>query len=182
MRNLSSEEEKLLEILEQRFEKNRARHKNLKWRDVESRLKTGNALKILAAMEETGGEPDAIGIDKPSGSIIYCDCSPESPSGRRSLCYDKQAFDSRKQHKPLGDAVEIAQKIGIEILSEEQYKMLQELGPFDQKTSSWLRTPAEVRNKGGALFGDFRYGRTFIYHNGAQSYYAARGFRGIVLV
>ena len=174
----ASERDKLLATLEARFEKNKARHKGIEWAAVEARLEdNADALESLRAMEATGGEPDVIAADK-SGRITFCDCSAESPSGRRSLCYDKKALDARKEAKPGGSAVEMAGKMGIELLTEEQYRELQKLGEFDVKTSSWVETPPDVRALGGALFCDRRYGKVFVYHNGAQSYYAARGFRG----
>jgi hypothetical protein len=174
--------QQLIETLKSRFEKNPKRHKGITWDDVHSRLeRNAPALKSLAAMEDTGGEPDVIGRDK-SGQIIFCDCSAESPSGRRSLCFDREALDARKEAKPSGSAMEKAAEMGIEMLSEEQYRELQKLGEFDLKTSSWVQTPDDVRYRGGALFCDRRYGRVFLYHNGAQSYYAARGFRGRLLV
>ena len=169
----------LLAILSSRFEKNKSRHKGMAWAEVRARLESHpGKLWSLGEMEESGGEPDVIGYDKKSGEFIFCDCSPESPSGRRSLCYDGEALDGRKEHKPKGSAVDSAAEMGIDLLTEEEYGALQELGRFDGKTSSWLLTPAGVRNEGGAIFGDYRYGRVFVYHNGAQSYYAARGFRG----
>jgi Protein of unknown function (DUF4256) len=168
----------LIETLKARFEKNMQRHKGVAWAAVHARLeRSPDALKALGAMEESGGEPDVIGEDK-SGQITFCDCSAESPTGRRSLCYDKKALDSRKENKPKGSAVETAARMGIELLTEEQYRELQGLGEFDTKTSSWVGTPTDVRSRGGALFCDRRYGRVFVYHNGAESYYAARGFRG----
>ena len=174
----ASERDKLLATLKSRFEKNKARHKGIEWAAVQARLEdNADALKSLQAMEASGGEPDVISADK-SGRITFCDCSAESPSGRRSLCYDKKARDARKEAKPAGSAVEVAEKMGIELLTEEQYRELQEHGEFDLKTSSWIETPADVRSLGGALFCDRRYGKVFVYHNGAQSYYAARGFRG----
>ncbi|RST55366.1 DUF4256 domain-containing protein [Variovorax sp. MHTC-1] len=171
--------QELLQTLEARFEKNRHRHKGVAWVEVQARLESSpNVLKSLRAMEESGGEPDVIGQDKESGHFTFCDCSPESPTGRRSVCYDHEALDSRKEHKPQNSAVEMAAAMGIELLTEEQYRALQSLGKFDAKTSSWIKTPPDVRSLGGALFGDYRYGKVFVYHNGAQSYYAARGFRG----
>jgi hypothetical protein len=177
-----AERNKLIAVLKARFEKHAQRHQALQWNAVQARLE-GNpdALQSLQAMEASGGEPDVIGEEQ-SGRIIFCDCSAESPSGRRSLCYDQQALDSRKENKPQGSAVEMAGKMGIELLTEQQYRELQQLGEFDTKTSSWVMTPPDVRALGGALFCDRRYGKTFVYHNGAQSYYAARGFRGRLLV
>ena len=174
--------DKLIETLKARFAKNMQRHKGIAWDTVAAKLKENpKALKTLAAMEASGGEPDVIGVDK-SGKVTFCDCSPESPSGRRSLCYDRKALDSRKVAKPKGSAMELAAKLGIEMLTEEQYRDLQKLGEFDLKTSSWIDTPAEVRSLGGALFCDRRFGKVFLYHNGAESYYAARGFRGLLRV
>lgn len=174
---------KLLATLKQRFEKNQAHHKEIEWAKVEDKLKTRpDKLWSLTEMERTGGEPDVIGFDKKTVEYIFFDFSAESPAGRRSLCYDSDALDSRKENKPAGSALQMAEAMGIEMLTEEEYFYLQEFGPFDTKTSSWLKTPDDVRKLGGALFGDFRYGRTFIYHNGAQSYYAARGFRGTLRV
>jgi hypothetical protein len=178
----SSRNGELMETLKARFEENTERHKGIKWDSVEARLKRNpDALKSLQAMEESGGEPDVIGADK-SGRITFCDCAAESPSGRRSLCYDKKALDSRKENKPKGSALEMAAKLGIEVLTEEEYRDLQALGEFDRKTSSWVQTPPDVRSLGGALFCDRRYGKVFTYHNGAESYYAARGFRGLLRV
>ena len=175
--------QELLRTLQARFEKNMKRHKGVAWADVQARLQgNAGALKSLGAMEETGGEPDVIGQDGKTGQITFCDCSPESPAGRRSLCYDRQALDSRKENKPQDSALDMAAAMGIELLTEERYRELQQLGPFDAKTSSWLETPPGVRSLGGALFGDYRYGRVFVYHNGAPSYYAARGFRGLLRV
>jgi hypothetical protein len=168
----------LLETLQTRFEKNMQRHRGIAWSDVEARLERNpDALKSLQAMEESGGEPDVIAAEK-SGHITFCDCSAQSPAGRRSLCYDKKALDSRKENKPSGSALETAKKMGIELLTEQEYRELQKLGEFDTKTSSWVQTPDDVRSLGGALFCDRRYGKVFVYHNGAESYYAARGFRG----
>lgn len=173
----------LLATLKERFEKNMKRHKGLVWADVEARLgKAGKKLWTLHAMEETGGEPDVIGYDKQAGEYIFCDCAAESPKGRRSYCYDGDALASRKEHKPADSAVNAAAEMGVELLDEVQYRALQELGEFDLKTSSWVRTPATIRKLGGALFCDRRYGTVFVYHNGAESYYAARGFRGVVRV
>jgi hypothetical protein len=172
----------LLATLEARFEKHMPRHKGITWDAVAKRLKGKTAkLKALNAMEETGGEPDVIGKDGKDG-FVFADCSAESPSGRRSLCYDQEGLESRKDHPPAGNAVDEAAAMGIELLDEAGYLALQKLGEFDLKTSSWLATPPKLRSKGGALFGDRRYGRVFIYHNGAQSYYAARGFRGMLRV
>lgn len=173
-----SKHDEILETLKARFEKNMHRHNGITWGAVEARLKRhSSALKSLQAMEDSGGEPDVIGKEK-SGEITFCDCAAESPAGRRSLCYDRKALDSRKENKPKGSAVEMAAAMGIELLTEQQYRDLQELGEFDRKTSSWVQTPPEVRSLGGALFCDRRYGKVFLYHNGAESYYAARGFRG----
>ncbi len=178
----ATERDELIEILKARFEKNMGRHAGIAWAALQAKLtRNPEALRSLRAMEESGGEPDVIGKDK-SGHIIFCDCSAESPSGRRSLCYDKNALDSRKENKPKGSAVELAAEMGIDLLTEQQYRELQELGEFDIKTSSWIQTPAEVRSLKGALFFDRRYGKVFVYHNGAESYYAARGFRGRVSV
>lgn len=175
----TNERQELLAALKARFEKNIARHKGIEWAKVEAKLEA-NADKLwsLQEMERTGGEPDVVGYDKKTGEYVFYDCSPESPDGRRSLCYDREALESRKEHKPKNNAVDLAAAMGIEILTEEQYRTLQELGKFDAKTSSWLRTTADIRKLGGAIFADFRFGRVFVYHNGAESYYAARGFRG----
>jgi hypothetical protein len=170
--------DELIEALKARFEKNMHRHGGLAWVAVRARLERNlDAVRSLGAMEASGGEPDVIGNEE-SGLITFCDCSAESPAGRRSLCYDKDALDSRKEHKPHGSAVEMAAEMGIDLLTEQQYRELQQLGEFDIKTSSWVRTPPHIRSLGGALFCDRRYGTVFVYHNGAQSYYAARGFRG----
>ncbi len=173
----------LMKTLEERFKKNPGRHQGLDWRAVRMRLDavTGQ-LESLLGMERTGGEPDVIGQDETTGAVTFCDCSAESPKGRRSLCYDLQALNARKENKPGGSASQLASALGIEILSEEQYRALQTLGEFDLKTSSWVRTPSDVRTLGGALFCDRRYGQVFVYHNSAESYYAARGFRGSVVV
>jgi hypothetical protein len=173
------EREKLLQTLKARFDGNTHRHRGIVWGEVEARLEGSlDALRSLHEMEATGGEPDVIGYDPDSGHLTLCDCSAESPAGRRSICYDREALDSRKEPKPKSSAVEMAAAMGIDLLTEAQYRELQKLGEFDTKTSSWIRTPPDVRSLGGALFGDRRYGRVFVYHNGAQSYYAARGFRG----
>jgi hypothetical protein len=176
------ERDALLRSLQDRFAKNMHRHSKAIWAEVLARLEANPiALKSLGEMEASGGEPDVIGQEK-SGQFIFCDCSPESPTGRRSLCYDTEALQARKENKPSGNAVEAAAAMGAEILTEEQYRALQELGEFDAKTSSWISTPEDVRSLGGALFCDRRYGRVFLYHNGAQSYYAARGFRCLLRV
>ena len=173
----------LLNELKARFEKYMARHERLEWPKVESRLSANpDKLWSLSEMERTGGEPDVVGFDKKSGAFIFFDCSAESPKGRRSLCYDRKALESRKEHKPESDAVSVASAMGIEILTEEEYRELQTLGEFDLKTSSWVVTPPEVRKLGGAIFCDRRFDRVFTYHNGAESYYAARGFRGRLVV
>jgi hypothetical protein len=159
------------------------RHRGIRWEDVRARLeKRPEKLKVLAAMEDTGGEPDVVGCDKATGEYLFFDCSPQSPAGRYSLCYDREALDARKKFKPKNSAMDLAEEIGIEMLTEEQYAQLQKLGEFDTKTSSWLKTPPEVRKLGGAIFGDRRFGRVFIYHNGAESYYNGRGFRGVLRV
>lgn len=173
----------LLGIIKARFEKYSERHAGLVWSAIEKRLKDKpEKLRSLEAMERTGGEPDVIGFDEKSGEYLFCDCSAESPSGRRSLCYDREARQSRKNAAPGDDALGMAEAMGIQLLNEKEYFNLQKLGDFDVKTSSWLKTPAELRALGGGLFGDRRYGRVFVYHNGAESYYAARGFRGILRV
>ena len=172
------ESEDLLRSLKRRFEEHMQRHKGIAWAEVQARLE-GNlrALESLRQMEDSGGEPDVIGRDKATGRYTFCDCAAESPSGRRSLCYDKEALDARKEHKPQGSAVEMAAGMGVDLLTQEQYRALQQLGEFDAKTSSWVSTPSDMRSLGGALFCDRRYGQVFTYHNGAQSYYASRGFR-----
>ncbi|MEJ0056584.1 MAG: DUF4256 domain-containing protein [Bacteroidota bacterium] len=171
--------EQLISTLKVRFEKNMNRHKGFKWADVEVKLES-NAEKLwtLNEMERTGGEPDLVGQDKKTDEFLFYDCSAESPKDRRSLCYDDEALESRKENKPKGSAVDMAATMGMELLSEEQYRELQKLGEFDTKTSSWVKTPAEIREHGGAIFCDRRYDHVFVYHNGAESYYAARGFRG----
>ncbi len=179
----TQERDQLLQSLERRFAKNADRHKGLAWENVLVRIEsTSAALRTLAQMETSGGEPDVIGQDVATGQLIFCDCAAESPLGRRSLCYDDEALNARKENKPEGSAVQMAAAMGVELLSQEQYRALQQLGEFDTKTSSWIATPEDVRSLGGALFCDRRYGRVFVYHNGAQSYYAARGFRGLLRV
>ena len=168
----------LLETLRDRFESNRHRHEGIQWEKVLARLEARpETLAALAEMERTGGEPDVVGQDMKTAEYIFCDCSAESPAGRRSLCYDRAALDARKENKPRGNAVESARAMGAALLTEEQYRRLQALGARDTKTSSWLETPPAIRKLGGAIFGDYRYGTVFVYHNGADSYYAARGFR-----
>jgi hypothetical protein len=168
----------LIKTLKDRFEKNMNRHKGLEWAKLQARL-AGSTEKLwsLSEMERTGGEPDVVGIDIKTGEYIFYDCSPESPKGRRSVCYDREALDARKENKPANNAIEMAAAMGIELLTEEQYRNLQKLGEYDTKTSGWILTPSEIRKLGGALFVDFRYNNVFVYHNGAESYYAARGFR-----
>lgn len=179
----TQDREQLLQTLRSRFAAHPRRHPGLTWAQVEARLKANPAaLRSLHAMEASGGEPDVIGREGKAGPILFGDCSAESPAGRRSLCYDRNALDARKENKPKGSAVETAAAMGVELLTEAQYRTLQTLGEFDQKTSSWLATPDDCRSLGGALFGDRRFGRVFIYHNGAESYYAARGFRGLLRV
>ncbi len=183
-KELSPEQrEKLLRALKARFEKNMNRHKGLEWANVQAKLEENTEkLWSLNEMERTGGEPDVVGFDKSTGEYIFYDCSAESPKGRRSICYDREAQESRKEHQPENNAVEMAAAMGIELLTEDEYRELQTFGNFDRKTSSWLKTPAEIRNLGGALFGDFRYGNVFVYHSGAQSYYGVRAFRGSLKV
>lgn len=184
MKDLKAKQrEELLETLQTRFEKNKTRHEGVEWTKVLARLEANAAkLRSLNAMEETGGEPDVVGHDKKTGEYIFYDCAAESPKARRSVCYDDEALKARKEHKPKASAKGMAAVMGIELLTEEQYRELQKLGSFDAKTSSWLETPAEIRKLGGAIFGDCRFGRVFVYHNGAESYYAARGFRGSLRV
>ena len=179
----SKQREELLGALKARFEKNMSRHKGLEWAKIQAKLEA-NAEKLwsLNEMEKTGGEPDVVGHDKKTGEYIFYDCSAESPKGRRSVCYDGEALRSRKEHKPQNSAMDLAADMGVEILTEEQYRELQKLGDFDTKTSSWVKTPAEIRNLGGALFCDRRYNHVFLSHNGAESYYAARAFRGSLRV
>jgi hypothetical protein len=175
--------EELLSALKGRFEKNMNRHKGVDWAKVQAKLEADpKKLWSLSEMERTGGEPDVVGFDKKTGEYIFYDCSAESPTGRRSLCYDRQALESRKEHKPKNNATDMAAALGIELLTEEQYRELQKLGDFDTKTSSWITTPSEIRKLGGAIFADYRYGNVFVYHNGAESYYAVRGFRGSLRV
>lgn len=175
--------DELLEVLKARFEKNRIRHKGLDWEKIKAKLELApDKLWSLHEMERTGGEPDVVSQDLKTGEFIFYDCSPESPIGRRSICYDREGQESRKEFKPATNALDMAVAMGIELLEEEQYRELQKLGKFDSKTSSWLKTPAEIRKLGGALFADFRFGNVFVYHNGAQSYYGTRAFRGSLRV
>ena len=179
----AAQREELLSTLKARFEKNMGRHNGLKWADVATKLEAQpEKLWSLDEMEETGGEPDVVGFDKKTGEYIFYDCAAESPKGRRSICYDPEALESRKEHKPKNSALGMAAEMGIEILTEDQYRELQQLGKFDTKTSSWVKTPAAIRELGGAIFCDHRYNQVFTYHNGAESYYAARGFRGSLRV
>ena len=179
----TQQREELLSILKIRFEKNMNRHKGLEWAKAQARLEANvEKLRSLGEMERTGGEPDVVGHDKKTGEYIFYDCSAESPKDRRSLCYDRAALDARKENKPKDSAIDMAAAMGVEILTEEQYRALQKLGKFDMKTSSWIATPADIRKLGGALFCDRRYDTVFVYHNGADSYYAARGFRGSLRV
>jgi hypothetical protein len=175
--------EELLEVLNARFEENKKRHPGLVWADIRAKL-AANPEKLWALddMETTGGEPDVIGLDTQTGEYLFCDCSAESPAGRRSICYDREGLESRKEHRPADSAVDMAAAMGIELLTEAQYRELQKMGKFDAKTSSWLKTPAEIRKLGGAIFADFRFNTVFVYHNGAQSYYSSRGFRGLLRV
>jgi len=174
-----AQQQSFFDILRNRFESNMNRHAGLEWLKIQERLEANpRKLWSLHEMERTGGEPDVVGYQSGTGGFIFYDCAVESPKGRRSICYDQEALESRKENKPSGNALDMAAAIGIELLSEEQYHELQKLGNFDTKTSSWIQTPADIRKAGGALFADFRYGTVFVYHNGAESYYAARGFRG----
>jgi hypothetical protein len=179
----NKQREELLGVLQARFQKNMNCHRGLEWTEVQARLEANpEKLRSLHEMESTGGAPDVVGHDKKTGEYIFYDCSAESPKGRRSLCYDREALDSRKENKPKGDALDLAGAIGVELLTEEQYRELQTLGEFDAKTSSWVKTPSAIRKLGGALFCDRRFNTVFVYHNGAESYYAARGFRGSLRV
>jgi hypothetical protein len=178
-----TEKSQLLNTLKARFEKNMHRHRGISWGQIETRLEAHpEKCWSLSEMERSGGEPDVVGVDASTGEFLFVDCSAESPAGRRSLCYDRAALDARKEAKPSGSAMEVAEAMGICLLTETEYRHLQGLGPVDQKTSSWLLTPDAIRTLGGAIFGDYRYGQVFIYHNGVQSYYAARGFRGMLRV
>ena len=178
-----TDKDDLIKTLKTRFEKHGKRHAGIEWKAVQARLDAHpDKLWSLAEMESSGGEPDVIGLDKKTKQVIFCDCSPESPAGRRSLCYDRAALDARKENKPKGNAVEMAAEMGIELLTEEQYRELQTLGEFDKKTSSWVVTPASIRERGGSIFCDRRYDHVFTYHNGAESYYTARGFRGRIRI
>jgi hypothetical protein len=183
-KKLSPEQrEKLLSALKARFEKNKSRHKGLAWADLQVKLEANTEkLWSLYEMERTGGEPDVISYDKKTDEYIFYDCSAESPNGRRNVCYDRDALEARKEHKPGNNAMDMAAAMGIELLTEEQYRELQQHGNFDTKTSSWVKTPADIRKLGGALFCDRRYGQVFVYHNGAQSYYSSRGFRGLLKI
>ncbi|GGF99751.1 DUF4256 domain-containing protein [Pontibacter amylolyticus] len=179
----SAQTEELLQTLKTRFEKNTHRHIGIAWADVQTRLEASPAkLWSLLEMERTEGEPDVVGLDPETGEYIFMDCAAESPKGRRSVCYDREGLESRKEHRPENNALDLAAAMGIELLSEEEYRGLQKLDKFDQKTSSWIKTPADIRKLGGALFADFRYGHVFVYHNGAQSYYSNRAFRGSLRV
>ncbi len=179
----TAQRESILKILKARFEKKMNRHKGMEWAKVQSKLEASSEkLWSLHEMEKTGGEPDVVGFDKKTGEYIFFDCSEESPKGRRSVSYDYEAQESRKEHKPKNNVIDMADAMGIQLLSEEEYRALQQLENFDMKTSSWLKTPSDIRELGGAIFGDYRYGKVFIYHNGAQSYYSSRGFRGALRV
>lgn len=180
---LPEQQEELLKTLRDRFEKNTNRHKGMEWTKVQAKLEDNTEkLWILDEMEITGGEPDVVGYDKKTGEYIFYDCSPESPKGRRSICYDREAWEARKEHKPGNNAIDMATEMGVELLTEEQYRELQQLGKFDTKTSSWVKTPSNIRKLGGAIFCDRRYDTVFMYHNGADSYYGARGFRSSLKV
>lgn len=183
-KELSAEHrDELLSVLKARFEKNMKRHEGLEWAEVEAKLKAKpEKLWSLNEMNDTGGEPDVVGLDAKTGEYLFYDCSPESPKGRVSVCYDREGLESRKEHRPKDTAIDMAEAMGVELLSEAEYHALQELGEFDLKTTTWVKTPADIRKLGGALFGDRRFGRVFTYHNGAQSYYSARGFRASLRV
>lgn len=183
-KELSVEQQvELIYVLKARFEKNKNRHIGYEWAKIQTKLETNiEKLWSLHEMERTGGEPDVVGLDDKTGEYIFCDCSAESPAGRRSVCYDLEGLESRKEHKPENNAMDMAASMGIDILTEEQYRAFQKLGPFDKKTSNWIKTPSEIRKLGGALFADFRYNTVFVYHNGANSYYAVRGFRGLLKI
>lgn len=179
----AAERDQLFDVLRVRFEKNMKRHKGMDWDDVQAKLEAAtDKLWSLNEMEKTGGEPDVIDYDKKANEFIFVDCAQESPKGRRSICYDHEALESRKEHKPANSAIGMAEDMGIEILDETAYRALQKLGSVDTKTSSWIKTPADIRERGGAIFADWRYGHVFVYHNGAESYYAARGFRGLLRI
>lgn len=179
----SKQQDELIQILKNRFEQNMHRHKNINWKDVQTKLEANpDKLWSLNEMENTGGEPDVVKFDATTKEFIFYDCSPESPKGRRSTCYDLEGLESRAKFKPEHNAIDMANEMGIQMLNEEEYRFLQTLGTFDAKTSSWLKTPTNIRELGGAIFGDFRFDTVFVYHNGAQSYYAARGFRGALNV
>ncbi|MBR9758493.1 MAG: DUF4256 domain-containing protein [Algicola sp.] len=183
MKLSSAQSQALLQVLNNRFEKHMHRHQGLKWEKIQTKLEANpKKLWALHQMEQTGGEPDVVAYDKKTDAYVFCDCSKESPSGRRSLCYDAEALESRKKFKPKNNAMDVATAMGIELLDVDQYQDLQKLEAIDLKTSSWVKTPEDVRALGGALFGDNRFGKVFIYHNGAESYYAARGFRGVLFV
>lgn len=186
LNEISTDEfQKLIQVLKSRFEQNMSRHLGIKWSEVQTKLaevQPGKKIWSLYQMEETGGEPDVVAFDKKTGEYIFYDCAPESPKGRRSLCYDHEALESRKEHKPKNSAIGMAAEMGIEVLTEAQYRELQKLGKFDTKTSSWVKTPPDIRRLGGAIFCDWRYGHAFTYHNGAESYYGARGFRGLLKI
>lgn len=183
-RKLSAEQrDELLNVLKERFDKNMHRHENLEWEKIVSKLaESDDKLWSLYEMERTGGEPDVVDYDESTGEYIFVDCVKESPKGRRSLCYDREALEARKKHKPENSVMDMVREMGIELLTEEQYRKLQELENFDTKTSSWIKTPDDIRERGGALFCDYRYGHVFVYHNGADSYYSSRGFRGMLRV